>query len=148
MSETSLSPMGWKNRREALSLLLGAPFLASAAFPQQKTQNAKNAKTHPVAMIITKNGTMAPEILKHHLSITEDDFLVLVNLHSANAWLFFENTPFQDSCTTVASGSYKILRLRQNLSSGSYKYIYGVNGQCPAKFPKPGFAGGDIIIDP
>jgi hypothetical protein len=144
MSEINLSSMTRKNRRQALGLLLGAPFLAPAACSQPRT-----GKARPMVIIIDSGGVLQPYFKKHHLSKTENDFLVIVNLHPTSSYSFrFEKIQFQEGdCVTVQPLSYKKLTLSSGSQTGIYCFTAG--GTCPASCPRPfSTDGGDIVIDP
>jgi hypothetical protein len=149
MNETRFYPTILKNRRQVLGLLLGAPFLASVAFSQQKNQKAAASKSGIVVLVIDENGNIPPEFQHPHLSKKGNDILVVVNLHRQNeAWFQIQDTPFQEpSCIKVQPSANKIFRLKSSASANkSHPYCYGVTGTCPAKC-ETGFAGGDITID-
>lgn len=145
MPEINLPPMARKNRRQALGLLLGATFLGPAAIAQKKTTTL--AKQRPLLILIDAGGN-----LKYgrdlHLSKSDHDSLVIVNLASSDYSFWFDKADqFQEGdCVKLKPVSYQPLTLKDVTPGTSFKYCFTLGTQCPNKCVTTK-DGGDITID-
>jgi hypothetical protein len=151
MEETSLYSAARKNRREALGLLLGAAFIAPAAFAQPTKPPKWLGDAFPIVIETDpKGGVMINDVFKHpKLSHGNWDVLVLVNLHSSDVWFRVEDADLFDQgqcCKVDTSKRYVVLRLKQPKENHTYKFCVGVGNKCPDECPPSTRSGGDITI--
>jgi hypothetical protein len=171
MTEINCSPSVWKNRREALALLLGAAFLGPVACSQRESPPITNShKKRRMALVIEgSNNAELKDLFKgQHLSKSDLDQLVVVNLLPENdvSILFEKSNPFEeikeksgendppesaadDRCITFSKLSYKRFKIKKDAPEGQYDFCFKVGSTCPDNCPETtAMSAGDITIDP